>query len=81
MEGHNSDTNFAVADLGEGPVGLLPLFLDQTKARRGEKNLGGDCPPAPSHLRVWMTAPSFSQVLDPALLCNCGEEGGTKEPP
>ena len=28
-----------------------------------------------------MTALSLTQGLDPALLCNCGEEGGTKEPP
>ena len=41
--------------------------------------MGGETAPPP-HLRVWMTAPSFSQELDPALLCNCGEEGGTKEP-
>ena len=51
----------------------------QTKARRAEKIWGGDCPPP--HLRVYMSAPFLSQGLDPALLCNCGEEGGTKEPP
>ena len=37
--------NTPVADPGEGPGGGggagLPLFLDQTEARRAEKNFGG----------------------------------------
>ena len=36
---------------GSGP----PLFLDQTEARRAEKNFSGDW--ALPYLRVWMTAP------------------------
>ena len=33
----------AVADLGEVPGGIgPPLFLDQTEARKAEKNLFGD---------------------------------------
>ena len=36
--------NFTVADPGKGPVGYSPspLFLDQTEARRAEKNFLGD---------------------------------------
>ena len=34
-----------------------PLFLDQTEARRAEKNLFETGPPPPPHLRVWMTGP------------------------
>ena len=34
---------------------LYGLFLDQTEARRAEKNLFGD--PLPPYLRVWMTGP------------------------
>ena len=53
----------AVTDLGEVPGRLgPPLFLDQTEARRAEKNLFGDCPPlfqglddrAPPYLKVWI---------------------------
>ena len=35
--------------------GLVPLFLDQTEARRAEKSFFGDR--APSYLWVWMTTP------------------------
>ena len=52
-----------VADPGEGHGDLPPppLFLDQTEARRAEKNFFGDPPP---YLRVWMTPlpPSFLKV-------------------
>ena len=42
-----------MADPGEGPGGPRPpLFLDQTEARRAEKNLGGG------------TGPPLSQGLD-----------------
>ena len=43
------------------------LFLDQTEARRAERNFLRD--PAPAYLRVWMTGllPSFSEGLDPPL--------------
>ena len=34
----------------------LPLFLDQTEARRAPQKLLDTCPPPP-YLRVWMTAP------------------------
>ena len=45
---------------------LPPYFLEQAEAQRTEKVLFGD-PPPPPYLRVWMTAPSLSQGLDPAL--------------
>ena len=60
-----------MADPGKGPVGPEPpLFLDQTEARRAERNFLRD--PAPAYLRVWMTGlptppPSFSEGLDPPL--------------
>ena len=41
-----------MADLGELPP---PLILDQTKAPKAEKILGGD--QGHPYLRVWMTAP------------------------
>ena len=35
---------------------LSSLFLDQTEARRAEKNIFETVPPPPTpHLRVWMT--------------------------
>ena len=40
----------AVADLMDGPI--LFLFLDQSEARRDEKNFLGDRPP--SYLKVWI---------------------------
>ena len=43
---YSGTTHFAVADPGEGPTSL-PLFLDQTEARRAEKNFLGDRPPRP----------------------------------
>ena len=56
-----------------GPRGPAPnLFLDQTEARRDEKNVFEDRPPPhpPPYLSVWMTAPSpaYLTSLDPALL-------------
>ena len=55
---------------GRGSGGPAPpLFLDQTKARRVEKNFWRPAPPL--YLRVWMIAPPpgfLSQGLDPALL-------------
>ena len=45
-----------------------PLFLDQTEARRAEKNCFWDR--SPHYLRVWLTAPPppLSEGLDPPLL-------------
>ena len=50
---------YSVADPGERPGGPgPPLFLDQTKARRVEKNFLETCPPPPPlYLRVWMITP------------------------
>ena len=49
-----------VATPGEGPEGpARPLILDQTKARRAEKNFFATPPPpppTPAYLRVWMTS-------------------------
>ena len=47
----------SVADPGEGPRGSARLFLDQTVARREEKNFFR--PPHPPYFRVWMTGPSL----------------------
>ena len=62
---------FKVADPGEWPGGgegsSPPLFLDQTEARRAENFFWETAPPA-TYLRVWMTGPSLSQGVDPALL-------------
>ena len=41
---YSGTTHFAVADPGQGPTSL-PLFLDQTEARRAEKKFLGDRPP------------------------------------
>ena len=52
--------------LGESPRGPapVPLFLDQTEARRANKNFLKTAPPPP-YLRVWMTVPSpLSEGLD-----------------
>ena len=46
---------------GSGP----PLFLDQTEARRAEKNLFGDRPPLSQGLDD--RAPRLSEGLDPPL--------------
>ena len=58
-----------VADPGEGPGGVrpLPLFLDQTEARRAKKHFFWR--PPPPFLRMWMTAPPppLSQGLDPVI--------------
>ena len=43
------------------PPSALPIFLDQTEARRAEKNFLGDRPP--SYLRVWMTTPTLPPPL------------------
>ena len=49
---------YSVADPGEGPGGPRPpLFLDQTKARRVEKNFWRPAPPPPPYLRVWLIGP------------------------
>ena len=40
-----------VVDPGEGPT-LPPLFLNQTKAQKAEKNFFWDCPP--HYLKVWI---------------------------
>ena len=50
-----------VATPGEGPGGPAhPLILEQTAARRAEKNFFATAPPppppTPAYLRVWMTA-------------------------
>ena len=46
---------FSVADPEGGPG--APLFLDETKARRAEKNFFFEISPLPPYLRVWKTAP------------------------
>ena len=49
--------------------GLVPIFLDQTEARRAEKSFFGERAP-PWYLWVWMTTPpSLSKGLDPLLYC------------
>ena len=62
----------AVADPEEGSWGAgPPLFLDQTEARRAEKNFFGESPPLPPSLPKGLDDfPHFlSQGLDPALFC------------
>ena len=58
-----------VADPGEGtggPTPPPPPFLDQSEARRSEKNFFGD--QAPAFQRVWMTPPTpLSRGPDPAV--------------
>ena len=57
----------AVADLGEVPGELgPPLFLDQTQARRAEKNLFEYRPP-PLFQGLDDRAPPLSEGLDPPL--------------
>ena len=53
----HSNNHSLVAETGEGPGGSchLPLFLDQTEARRTEKKIGETGPLL--NLREWMTAP------------------------
>ena len=63
MGGSYYSLTYPVADPGEGP-GAPPLLIDQTEARRAEKNFFGDRPPSP-YLRVWMDAfprPSYLKV-------------------
>ena len=71
---------FTVEDPGEWPRRPAPpLFLDQTEARRAEIIFWETAPP-PTYLRVWMTGPSLSQGVDPALLqqvYSCLEAQGT----
>ena len=57
-----------VADPGEGPGGGrgAPLYFWIKMSPKGPKTFFGDRPP-PLYLRIWMTAPSLSQGLDPAL--------------
>ena len=51
-----------MADPGKGPGGPgSPLFLDQTEARRAEKNFFWDR--ASPYLRVWMTGPPWSVTV------------------
>ena len=61
-----------MADPGKGPVGYSPspLFLDQTEARRAEKNFLGDrhTPPPLSKGLDDRSPPPTYQRLDPALL-------------
>ena len=54
-----------VADSGEGPGGR-PLYFWIKMSPKGPKTYFGDRPPPP-YLRIWMTAPSLSPGLDPAL--------------
>ena len=58
-----------VADPGKGTGAPgLPLFFDQTEARRAKKLFLETAPLPPSYLRVWMTGPPhLSQDLDPAM--------------
>ena len=58
-----------VADPGEGPERAWPpsLFLEQTEARRAEKNCFGDQTPHP-YLWVLMTGPALSEGVDPPLI-------------
>ena len=58
-----------VVDPGEGPGRARPppLFLDQTEARRAEKNCFGDQTPPP-YLWVLMTGPALSEGLDLPLI-------------
>ena len=48
----------AVMGLGEGH----PLFLDQTEARRAEKNFFGDRPPLPEGLDDRLPPPHYLKV-------------------
>ena len=60
------NTEFAVADVGEGPA--FPLFLDQTEIR------GPPSPPLSQGLDD--RAVSLSECLDPPLICMGVEENG-----
>ena len=52
---------------GRGPGGGgAPLYFWIKMSPKGPKTFFGDRPP-PLYLRIWMTAPSLSQGLDPAL--------------
>ena len=60
---------FKVADPGEWPGGggQVPPYFEPNWGPKGGKFFGGR-PPPPTYLRVWMTGPSLSQGVDPALL-------------
>ena len=65
---HRQQLSYPVADPGEGPD--LPLFLDQTEARRAEKTFfGRPCSPFSTGLDD-PPLHHFSQGLNPALLSN-----------
>ena len=52
------ECSLTLADPGKGPGGAgLPLFFDQTEARRAKKLFLETAPLPPSYLRVWMTGP------------------------
>ena len=64
LQSHPSTTATSL----QRPLSAPPLFLDQTEARRAEKNFLGDCPPPPPpYLRVWMTARARPRPLPPYL--------------
>ena len=54
-----------MADLGEGPGGRGPLFLDKLRSEGPKKFFLETAPP---YVRIWMTAPLLSQGLHPALV-------------
>ena len=54
-----------MADLGEGPGGGGPLFLDKLRSEGPKKFFWETAPP---YVRIWMTAPLLSQGLHPALV-------------
>ena len=61
----HSNNHSLVAETREGPGGSchLPLFLDQTEARRTEKKIGETGPLL--YLREWMTAPlTYSKLYN-----------------
>ena len=51
---------------GPGGGGAPPLYFWIKMSPKGPKTFFGDRPPPP-YLRIWMTAPSLSPGLDPAL--------------
>ena len=59
--------HWTVADPGEGPGGGAPLFVDQTVARRAEKDFQTDFPPLLSQ-GLDDRSLTLSEGLDPPLL-------------